>query len=327
MTFHLLYMLKDKAIMKKLLLLLTVTLTLTMAHGQANVYHPFPDSNAIWRGSYDFTGCTPFYHESYSYVINGDTIIGSHTYHKLYIPFVQKTGDTIHCSSMHTSGYQGCIRQDIPNKKVYYILPNDTIIRLLYDFSLQIGNSVINYVRYGGACCGIKVANIDSILVGSTYRKRWLCADTNFYFSYSFIEGVGNKEGPLESECESGILCLDPISFLSLVCFNQNGITLYPDATANCDLVLSINSNDPNSNQIRIFPNPFRTETTLQTDKNFKNATLTVYNLYGQEVKQIKNISGQTVTLTRDNLPSGLYFIRLTQDNKILATDKLVITD
>ena len=77
----------------------------------------------------------------------------------------------------------------------------------------------------------------------------------------------------------------------------------------------------------KVFPNPFSTVTTLQTDIILKSATLTIYNLYGQTVKQIKNISGQTVTLFRDNLSSGLYFIRLTQDNKIISADKLVITD
>jgi uncharacterized delta-60 repeat protein len=77
----------------------------------------------------------------------------------------------------------------------------------------------------------------------------------------------------------------------------------------------------------RIYPNPFFSQTTIQTDPLLKNATLTVYNLHGQEVKQIKNLSGQTITLNRDNLPKGLYFIQLTQDNKILSADKLVIND
>ncbi|MBI4931673.1 MAG: T9SS type A sorting domain-containing protein [Bacteroidetes bacterium] len=80
-------------------------------------------------------------------------------------------------------------------------------------------------------------------------------------------------------------------------------------------------------NIISIYPNPFSTQTTLQTDKFFKNATLTVYNLYGQTVKQIDNLAGQTIIFHRDNLRSGLYFIRITQDNKIITADKLVITD
>ena len=78
---------------------------------------------------------------------------------------------------------------------------------------------------------------------------------------------------------------------------------------------------------ISVYPNPFSSLTTLQTDNLLYNATLTVDNCFGQTVKQIKNINGQTVTLSCDNLASGLYFVRLTEENKTIAVDKLVITD
>ena len=38
-------------------------------------------------------------------------------------------------------------------------------------------------------------------------------------------------------------------------------------------------------------------------------------------------VTSQTVTFSRDNLPSGLYFVRLTEENKIISVDKLVIND
>lgn len=83
----------------------------------------------------------------------------------------------------------------------------------------------------------------------------------------------------------------------------------------------------PRKYLVNISPNPFSSLTTLYTDKILKDAILIIYNAYGQQVKQIKNISGQTITLGRDNLPSGLYFIRLIQENKTFISDKLVITD
>lgn len=76
--------------------------------------------------------------------------------------------------------------------------------------------------------------------------------------------------------------------------------------------------------EVSLYPNPFSAQATFQTDIFLKNATLTVYNSLGQIVKQIINISGHTVTLFRDHLPSGLYLIRLTQDNKVITEDKLV---
>lgn len=84
---------------------------------------------------------------------------------------------------------------------------------------------------------------------------------------------------------------------------------------------------DINNDSFTLFPNPFSLWTTIKIAEIVNDATLTVYNLTGQQVKQIKNISGQTIIMHRDNLPCGVYFIRLTQDNKTLTTDKIIISD
>lgn len=93
------------------------------------------------------------------------------------------------------------------------------------------------------------------------------------------------------------------------------------------DMTTGINQAEPKNYSVILFPNPFSSQTTLQTDIPLMNATLTVYNSFGQTVKEIKNISGQTVVLSRDNLASGLYFVRLTDRNNIITVDKLVVTD
>lgn len=104
--------------------------------------------------------------------------------------------------------------------------------------------------------------------------------------------------------------------------------SLYNSAFSNVADNISANINENTTKQtIKISPNPFASQTTLQTDKTLANATLALYNSLGQQVKQIVNISGQTVTLHRDNLSSGLYYLQLTQDNQTIASDKLVITD
>ena len=93
-----------------------------------------------------------------------------------------------------------------------------------------------------------------------------------------------------------------------------------PTACSQTSVIESISNNS----QIKISPNPFSSSTNLTL--NFTNTIVTIYNIHGQQVKQIKINSKQTV-LTRDNLPSGLYFLRATKDNKIVASDKLVIVD
>jgi hypothetical protein len=52
-----------------------------------------------------------------------------------------------------------------------------------------------------------------------------------------------------------------------------------------------------------------------------------VYNMYGQIVKQLKNISGQEFILQRDNLPSGCYLIALIQNNVTWPVSKFIISE
>ncbi len=78
---------------------------------------------------------------------------------------------------------------------------------------------------------------------------------------------------------------------------------------------------------ISIYPNPFSSTTTLKTTKMLKNATLTIFNSLGKEVKEIENISGQEIILDRKNLQVGIYFIRLKLNNKTIADGKLIVTD
>jgi len=100
--------------------------------------------------------------------------------------------------------------------------------------------------------------------------------------------------------------------------------------TSECIHITSVGVSDQQLDsigQISIYPNPFSSWTILQSDNLLRNATLNVYNVYGQQVKQIKQLFGNIVTLYRDDLQSGLYFIQIIQDNKIVWRRKLLIND
>ncbi len=79
--------------------------------------------------------------------------------------------------------------------------------------------------------------------------------------------------------------------------------------------------------ELLIYPNPFSERVTLRTSRFLKNATCTVYDLQGQVVRQIRNVSGQTIILSRDQLSGGLYFVQLRQENNIVTTGKLIVRD
>jgi hypothetical protein len=86
--------------------------------------------------------------------------------------------------------------------------------------------------------------------------------------------------------------------------------------TAFCTTGLATNEIISN-NSIDFSPNPFSFQTTLKTKNAFNHATLTILNSLGQTVKQIKDISGQTFTISREQLSSGLYYVQMIEEDKI----------
>ena len=224
-------------------------------------------------------------------------------------------------SKIHFCGgaYKGATR-DVSGK--VYFVPKDSLNEfLLYDFTVQQGDSIKNvynqFTQNSAFLIDLQAGYIDSVLINGNYRKR-------IHFDVgAWIEGIGNTTGLF---AENWVNVSNWIHDLN--CMSKNDSTLYPAFSLGpCSLTLGLYEAINYNMTYSIFPNPFSAQTTLQTDNIFKGATLTVYNCYGQAVKQTGNLSGQTIILQRENLPSGLYFIRLTQDNKTFSADKLVITD
>jgi uncharacterized delta-60 repeat protein len=109
--------------------------------------------------------------------------------------------------------------------------------------------------------------------------------------------------------------------------FNNDGYPRVAVARYNNTNVLGINMTEDQNSGFSIYPNPFYMSSTLKTDKILNNASLIVRNTYGQQVKQLGNLSGQSVTLNRGNLLSGIYFVQLIEGNEIIGTHKLVMVD
>ena len=93
------------------------------ARSQTSVYHPFPDSSALWNFDRDFFCQFFLQYEHYSIQITGDTTISNQTYHRLNTPSI--TTDNPNCIGWGNIGYRGAIRQDTAMKKVYYVQPTD----------------------------------------------------------------------------------------------------------------------------------------------------------------------------------------------------------
>lgn len=79
---------------------------------------------------------------------------------------------------------------------------------------------------------------------------------------------------------------------------------------------------------VRIFPNPFKNQTTLHFTENIgQNHQLIIQNFLGQVVYQINVDSGSSMTINRGNLASGSYVISILDDSSgaIVWKDKILV--
>ncbi|MFH0758205.1 MAG: T9SS type A sorting domain-containing protein [Bacteroidota bacterium] len=68
----------------------------------------------------------------------------------------------------------------------------------------------------------------------------------------------------------------------------------------------------------RIFPNPFSTTFTAEWKSNGIIQRIELVNMLGQTVRTIDHPQGPSVTITRENLPSGIYFLKMHADETLI---------
>lgn len=311
--------------MKKIFFIVLVLLV-NKTQAQTSVYNIIPTSNTIWRenfAAYECSNCCT----DYQYFITGDTLVNNLTYHKIKISGVNYyTNMQGFCTNIITSYYNeytGAFRNDSINKKVFFLPANSTTDTLLYDFDLNLGDtlppSLIN-CPYNATPYSSNhyVTNIDSFIVGNSYHKRFSISSNEILDYVYLIEGIGSTMGFL------GPICIPFEQERQLLCFTHNGQTIYPDTIYQCDLI-SKDAKIPFDNNIIILsPNPFSSYTIIDSKINFYNADILVYNIFGKVVKQEKNINNGN-RIYRENLSSGMYFFKLIENNITFYNGKFII--
>lgn len=277
--------------MKKIFVFLLVLLA---ARSSGQSYHEFPDSNAVWNfhyGAYCFwEGSSDEY---YSIVIAGDTVINGIQYNALRTPYLQSNSVGV-CGSALTG--QGAFREDVAQRKVYFIPSGETTEYLLYDFTMQVGDSVKGYTQRFGQYDIVQA--IDSVLVGSSYRKRWI---VNNCYNIHFIEGIGSTFGLFNQSPG----CFTDMPYYTLTCFSQEGNTLFPSTVTSCDVITST-AEVKREAEFKLYPVPARNELHITQD------------LSSSGIIRITDVSGKMITKCEKShtidisfLSPGFYFLSI----------------
>lgn len=295
--------------MRKILLFFFALMLVAGANAQE--YHPFPVSNAIWHQSFG-TGenslDTSYY---FSYGLISDTVINAMEYAKVY-----RFQDSLPNANAE---YYGCLRED-SSRRVFYIgwdfwkMNNQSQEIQLYDFSKTVGDS-ISYGIWGKRA----ITKADSILIGAQYRKRFVVMwDT-------LVEGIG---------CLNNLL--SPITAIptkmatkwDLVCFRQNDGVLYlnPDYPTCFPSADGIEANRQYiGDEIRICPQPiFSTSYIDLSGTKTQFCSLTIYNSFGQLVYRTDIKDKDRIPLSRADFSAGLHLYQLESANGRSVSGKIM---
>ena len=94
--------------------------------------------------------------------------------------------------------------------------------------------------------------------------------------------------------------------------------------SAKLNMITGINEIN-NDKVINCFPNPWSTFTTIRSDMDFLNEDFSLMNLLGQEIIKVNGYTGESFYLHRDNLESGIYFLKIIERGGRTSTIKMII--
>lgn len=230
------------------------------ANSQANVYHPFAfDQHPEWRVDHHdpyycgYGDCGVCY--KFKYSVNGDTVINSLHYYKIYFQNF----------TYSDSEYKGAVREDTLQKKIYVFYKDYSNEELLYDFDLQIGDTLsCNY----GQGYGI-VESIDSVLIAVTEHRR-INFVGGYFFQTFLIEGIGCNTGLFEAFGPNvGFETID-----ILRCFRLNNFLQFEDTASCTEYDNALSTNQLDKAEGFYFPNPVDKTLTLHFSLPIESLTL-----------------------------------------------------
>lgn len=291
-------------------LLIIVALLFSKKNLISQAYYPFPDS-AVWTvEERDEQGnLTHFHYYKLNY---NDTIIGSDTAKVL----MHKIKDILLGITIPYF-YDGAI---LENGKKIYFYPYDSLNKeLLYDFSANVGDTVVVWDNSQVFLASDSVRLIvDSIIYNVSVPSLNPTLNTNLWY-LSYIDLPGLQEMWLEEVgliAPGGALHKRYLALLSgsesLVCFSKDN--LYGD----CETV-GISDYTLNSNY-KIYPNPTNNYITIETEIAYDKVKF--FDMVGNELYSVVS-QGSTIDVSQ--FSRGIYLMRLYVGVRPVVSSKIVL--
>ena len=295
-------------------------------------YFSFPTDSATWSVNYWHFEPYPYprnEHETVRYFLNGDTIIDSNVYSKVYGYFGVIDVDTAY------SDLLGGLREDSLKHIYYYpFFVSDLSLYcringfsgefMLYRFDMDVGDTVvIGGPGQNNHIPDYTVESIDSVLVDSFYRKRYELYRCNWagdWWVEFWIEGIGSDLGLFGPSC-------DPFEGgVRLLCYEDSATNYIPLGICFIHTYVSVDEKEQVI-AFHIYPNPAKAKLIVSLKGiEQQETTLQAVNVFGQEVFKEAIASGSTKhEIDIRNWQEGIFVFSLYLKGELLQMEKVVV--
>ena len=295
--------------MKYLYILFLISLPFSYITGQ----HRLLDSTKIWYLAHHYSGYPIYGYWTDIFRLGGDTTIESTLYQTILF-----TEDT---NLLEWEAY-AALREDSLGR-VYQYDKEDSTERLIYDFTLSVGDTffhkVLNPWSPEDSVDTMHVTQIDTIpLVTGEPRKRISLWGLEHHFQW--IEGIGSSKGLLYDSCAAPHVL---IYSCWLSCVMENGTRMYGNTPC---ILTDLEEELEAWNQVQISPNPWGQEATLEfNNPRYQTHFLDLYSLHGQLVRTFGPFTESPAVLHAGDLSPGIYLFRFYSKKGVVAHGKTMI--
>ena len=297
-----------------------VILVLLSPYVYSQSYIPMLDEENVWT-VYTNDGLSGHYWTDRLY-FNGTEVIDNKIYSKLWTGY-----------SVHPDSDSGCrFREEAGVIYSYSFDLNMEVV--LLDFNLEIGDTfdavVISDIFLDHCAAGFsnivsyfEVTNVSTQFIAGENRKviELMPMYSNgdpFGLSQLWIEGIGSTQGALGF----GTITFELLSQLS--CFKRNGEIVFFNSFDQCELNATLAVEDHPLNTGVLFPNPVKEKAVIEFQQATSADHIRIVDIFGR-IHLEKNIAGNRVLFSVENLSSGIFFYQVYSKNKLLATKKFII--
>ncbi len=220
------------------------------------------------------------------------------------------------------------LRED--NYLVYRFDPDENEEKILFDYSLEIGDSfnlTTSAYHHSTGCAyfhsyadyvSLNVIDVEYIEIAGAVRKVIFFEEDNLS-DLAWIEGIGNITGFDLMEP-----IVDIMSHSALACFSTNGESYFFNGASSCENTTVLNISSLNENSIHLFPNPVSEKATLTIPQENSSLSFIVYDVNGKKLME-QDISEESTSLDFSSFTEGMYFYQIYSENELILTRKLLV--